>query len=49
MKIQKTQFLLIVLALTLFAGNSLAQDRVFNWLPANDETLRLDPANYHTG
>jgi hypothetical protein len=21
---------------------------VFNWLPANDESVRLDPANYHT-
>jgi hypothetical protein len=26
-----------------------AQDRVFNWLPANDESVRLDPGNYHTG
>jgi len=26
-----------------------AQDRVFNWLPANDESVRLDPANFHTG
>jgi hypothetical protein len=25
-----------------------AQDRVFNWLPANDESVRLDPANYFT-
>ena len=49
MKIQKPQFLFIALALTLFAGTSFAQDRVFNWLPANDETVRLDPANYHTG
>ena len=49
MKIQKTQFLLVALASTLFAGTSFGQDRVFNWLPANDETVRLDPANYHTG
>lgn len=49
MKIQKPQFLVIVLALPLFTVPSLAQDRVFNWLPANDETVRLDPANYHTG
>lgn len=27
---------------------ALAQDRVFNWLPANDESVRLDPGNYHT-
>ena len=25
-----------------------AQERVFNWLPANVEDVRLDPANYHT-
>jgi hypothetical protein len=49
MKIQKTQFLFGAFALCLFAGTSFAQDRVFNWLPANDETVRLDPANYHTG
>src|SRR5579859_2355081 len=49
MKIQKPQFLFAALTLTLFAGSSRAQDRVFNWLPANDETVRLDPANYHTG
>ena len=27
---------------------TFAQDRVFNWLPANDESVRLDPGNYHT-
>ncbi|HWG58647.1 MAG TPA: hypothetical protein VN661_06335, partial [Candidatus Acidoferrales bacterium] len=25
------------------------QSRVFDWVSANDETLRLDPANYYTG
>src|SRR5947207_15970740 len=49
LKTQKTQILLGALALCLFAGTSFAQDRVFNWLPANDETVRLDPAHYHTG
>jgi hypothetical protein len=24
------------------------QPRIFNWLPANDESVRLDPGNYHT-
>ena len=24
-------------------------DRIFNWVPANEETLRLDPADYYTG
>ena len=28
---------------------SFGQQRVFNWLPANDESVRLDPANYHSG
>jgi len=23
--------------------------KVFDWLPANDESVRMDPANYHTG
>jgi hypothetical protein len=27
---------------------TFAQDRVFNWLPANDESVWLDPGNYHT-
>jgi len=49
MKITQPQFLFVALALGVFAGSSLAQDRVFHWLPANDETVRLDPANYHTG
>jgi hypothetical protein len=38
--------LLVVLA---FAGTVSAQDKVFQWQPANDESVRLDPANYHTG
>lgn len=25
------------------------QEKVFNWMPANDETVRLDPAFYHNG
>ncbi len=33
----------------MFSGASFGQQqRVFNWLPANDESVRLDPANYHT-
>ena len=31
------------------AGNASAQQKVFEWQPANDESVRLDPANYHTG
>jgi hypothetical protein len=50
MRNQKTQFLLVALAILLFAGASFGQQqRVFDWRPANDETVRLDPANYHAG
>jgi hypothetical protein len=31
------------------AGTSWAQESTFDWLAANDDTARLDPANYHTG
>lgn len=31
------------------ACGAAAQDKVFDWLPANNETVRLDPANFHTG
>jgi hypothetical protein len=48
MRVHKIQPILAVLAISLFAGTSFAQQKVFNWLPANDETVRLDPANYHT-
>jgi hypothetical protein len=37
------------LFLLLSCSSAFAQDRVFNWLPANDENVRLDPGNYHTG
>ncbi len=42
-------FLVAILLMGAFAGQSFGQQRVFNWLPANDESVRLDPANYHTG
>src|ERR1700737_2188116 len=32
----------------LVAGTASAQQRMFEWQPANDEDVRLDPANYHT-
>ena len=37
-----------ILSLAL-AGQARAQDKQFEWQPANDESVRLDPANYHTG
>lgn len=39
-----------ILAASLFAGAAFAQaPRKFGWIPANDETARLDPANYYGG
>ena len=38
--------LCLIWALTISASG---QDKIFNWLPANDETVRLDPAFYHNG
>src|SRR5215469_1853006 len=37
-----------ILTLAL-AGPASPQDKQFQWHPANDESVRLDPANYHTG
>ena len=31
------------------AAPSYAQQRVFDWTRANDESVQLDPADYHTG
>jgi hypothetical protein len=30
-------------------GSSAGQDKVFNWVPANTEAVRLDPGEYHAG
>jgi hypothetical protein len=49
MKSTKMPGALVILLLPLLAGPLFGQQRVFNWLPANDESVRLDPANYHTG
>ena len=50
MKIQKSHLLLGALAILIFAGTSVGQQqRIFDWVAANDETVRLDPANYHSG
>src|SRR5260221_166812 len=50
MSITKSAALLAILSLCVCAGPCLAQhSKIFNWLPANDESLRLDPANYHAG
>jgi hypothetical protein len=38
----------LLLSLTL-AGLVLAQEKAFEWITADDETVRLDPANFHAG
>src|SRR5258706_2613065 len=35
--------------LLALGGVSLAQDKVFGWVRANDEVSQLDPAEYHAG
>jgi hypothetical protein len=50
MKITKPAVLLAFLSLGVFSAPCFSQQqRVFNWLPGNEESVRLDPANYHTG
>ena len=49
MRNTKTPGLFASLLLSVCCGTAVGQERVFNWLPANDESVRLDPANYHTG
>jgi hypothetical protein len=44
------RFLFVSLLLCAFSLPSFGQQqRVFGWLPGNDESVRLDPANYHAG
>jgi hypothetical protein len=38
-----------LLGALVFAGTASAQQKIFEWRPGNDEAVRLDPANYHTG
>jgi hypothetical protein len=48
MKNPKTALLLPIFLTMAMAKSSFGQERVFNWLPANDESVRLDPAYFHT-
>jgi len=48
MRNTKLPGLLAILAFVACCGQAYGQDRVFDWLPANQENVRLDPANYHT-
>ena len=36
-------------ALLAFAATTAAQDKVFDWIRASDETAQLDPMDYHVG
>lgn len=40
---------LLATLLCATAATSSAQGRIFDWTPANEETLQMDPADYHTG
>lgn len=48
MRTTKIPGLIALLLAGTWCGTAAGQDRVFNWLPANEENVRLDPANYHT-
>ena len=48
MKNPRTALLLPIFLTMALAKSSFGQERVFNWLPANDESVRLDPAYFHT-
>jgi hypothetical protein len=45
----KTLEAVTIIAILGMATPALAQRKVFDWLPANDESVQLDPAEVHTG
>jgi hypothetical protein len=45
----KMSFLFTFSLMGALSASSYGQERVFNWLPGNQEDVRLDPANYHAG
>ena len=47
--IHRTTLLLAAILLPLFQSCFAQQQKIFDWRPANDETVRLDPAYYHSG
>ena len=49
MRKTKKPFLFAFLLMCASCGPSFGQRRVFGWQPGNDESVRLDPANYHAG
>ncbi len=49
MKTIKLTSLLVMLLGPLCATSFSQQQKIFDWQPANDEMVRLDPAYYHSG
>ncbi len=45
---KKNNILALLLACAL-AGSAAAQQKVFNWVKSTEESVQLDPADYHTG
>ncbi|HMF92287.1 MAG TPA: hypothetical protein VKL40_16700 [Candidatus Angelobacter sp.] len=45
----KTRGIFVALLMLVLLTPAFAQQKVFQWQPANDESVRLDPANYHAG
>jgi hypothetical protein len=45
----RTLWLICALAMPLFIQQMSSQQKAYNWVPGNDETVRLDPGYYHTG
>jgi hypothetical protein len=48
MRTTKLPGLIALLLAGTCCGTAAGQDKVSNWQPANEENVRLDPANYHT-
>jgi hypothetical protein len=49
MKIGKMAVLFASLLGPLCLTSAAQQEKIFDWQPVNDESVRLDPANYHSG
>ena len=41
--------ILALLAITALTGSAFGQQKLFQWIPAENETIQLDPAFYHNG
>src|SRR5262249_62088864 len=48
MRNTKLAGLFAIFTCAMCCETAYGQDRVFDWVPANQENVRLDPANYHT-